>query len=281
MTAARSTRVRRGDFMGWTSLASEREAGLSTPRRPTPDRRPRRTNDGALAHDPVLRLAAWLRSTPLRARRPKAAYGCGSAPVSDRLPQTAGVKWSNAPTCTAEQSSRPYSGRVGQHCGELVNHPVQVCRLNRDRRGQTHGRSVSVLGKDSLGQKAFAHLAAGHQRRVDVDPGPQATRSDGDDTVTDKGLKTEPKLLAEHPGALLVLPRGQKLDDRAAHRRSQRVAAEGRAVVARLDDSQDLLERDHRGDRHDAAAERLAQDVHVRHHVLEFACEGGSGATKP
>src|SRR5664279_5063407 len=91
--------------MGWTSLAPKREVVPSAPRRPTPDRRPRRTNDGALAHDPVLRLAAWLRSTPLRARRPKAAYGCGSAPVSDRLPQTAGVKWSNAPTCTAEQSS--------------------------------------------------------------------------------------------------------------------------------------------------------------------------------
>jgi len=45
------------------------------------------------AHDPVLRLAAWLRSAPMRARWTKAAYGCGSAPVSDRLPQTAGVKW--------------------------------------------------------------------------------------------------------------------------------------------------------------------------------------------
>ena len=49
-------------------------------------------------HDPVLRLAAWLRSARLRAGRSKAAYGCGSAPVSDRLTQTAGVRWSNAPT---------------------------------------------------------------------------------------------------------------------------------------------------------------------------------------
>src|SRR5665811_969845 len=82
------------------------------------------------ACDLVLRLAAWLRSAPMRARRAKAAYGCGSAPVSDRLPQNAGVKSSNVPTLQAEQSSRlDCSACFGQDGGELVDHPAKVCLL--------------------------------------------------------------------------------------------------------------------------------------------------------
>src|SRR5450631_2207743 len=48
MTAARRTRTWLVELMGWTSLAPKREAGVGAPRQPTPDRRPRRTNDGAL-----------------------------------------------------------------------------------------------------------------------------------------------------------------------------------------------------------------------------------------
>src|SRR5674476_1383192 len=168
--------------MGWTSLAPVREVGRGTPQRPTPDRRPRRTNGGALG----------LRSAPMRARRAKAAYGCGSAPVSDRLPQNAGVKSSNVPTLQAEQSSRlDCSACFGQDGGELVDHPAKVFRLDRDRRSETHRGPMGVLGEDPLGKEAFAHLTAGHQLRVDVDPGPQATRPNGDDAVTDEGLKAQ------------------------------------------------------------------------------------------
>src|SRR5674476_906894 len=115
----------------------------------------------------------------------------------------------------AEQSSRlDCSACFGQDGGELVDHPAKVFRLDRDRRSETHRGPMGVLGEDPLGKEAFAHLTAGHQLRVDVDPGPQATRPNGDDAVTDEGLKAQAQLLTEHLCAFLVLPCGQELDDR-------------------------------------------------------------------
>ncbi len=55
----------------------------------------------------------------------------------------------------------------------------------------------------------------------------------------------------------------QHLERRPRHRAGERVAAEGRAVVAGLEDAHDLVVGEDRRDRQAAAAERLADDHHV------------------
>ena len=80
----------------------------------------------------------------------------------------------------------------------------------------------------------LAGLPAGHQRRVDVDAGPQAAAAHRDDALADQ--RRPGRRAGARPSSAeraLVLAGGQQPDDRAADRAGQRVAAERRAVLAR------------------------------------------------
>ena len=63
-----------------------------------------------------------------------------------------------------------------------------------------------------------------------------------------------------------------------ADRRRKWVAAERRAVLAGMQHPQDVAIGHHRGQRHHAAAQCLAEQVHVRHHIPVVAGEGSAGA---
>ena len=85
---------------------------------------------------------------------------------------------------------------------------------------------------------------------------------------------------AELGGAGLVLAGAEHLDHGEADRAGQRVAAEGAAVLAGAEHAEDVLVGDDRGDRDDAAAERLAEDVDVGDDALVVAGEGLAGAAE-
>ena len=67
-------------------------------------------------------------------------------------------------------------------------------------------------------------------------------------------------------------------DDGEADGGSKRVTAERRAVLARLEQAEDVGVADNRGDRHHATAESLAEQVEVGDHAGVVALEGRAGA---
>ena len=142
---------------------------------------------------------------------------------------------------------------------------------------ETDRRAVGVLRQDAAGHQGLADLPAGADRGVDVDACPQAAGADADDAVADHRIETRAHDDAEPGGAGLELAGGQHVDDRAADRAGQRVAAEGAAVLAGLEDAEDVAVRHDGRDRDDAAAERLAQDVEVGDDALVVAREGPAG----
>ena len=70
----------------------------------------------------------------------------------------------------------------------------------------------------------------------------------------------------------------ENVDRLARDRRGQRIAAEGRAMAAGIENVHDGAPRDKRGDGHQAAAERLANDETVGLGVLVFKTEVSPGA---
>src|SRR5215469_7657085 len=82
---------------------------------------------------------------------------------------------------------------------------------------------------------------------------------------------------AELGRPLLELARMQHRDNLARDRAAERVAAERRTVLPRLEDAEHLRRGHHSGNRYDATAECLAEHVHVRDHVVVLACERRSG----
>ena len=70
------------------------------------------------------------------------------------------------------------------------------------------------------------------------------------------------------------------MHDGEADRGGERVATEGGAVLAGAEHAEHVLVADDRGHRHDAAAERLAEQVQVGHDADVVALEGGAGAAE-
>ena len=72
----------------------------------------------------------------------------------------------------------------------------------------------------------------------------------------------------------------EHLDDPQSDGGRERVAAERRAVLAGTDDPEDVLVRDDGREGQDAAAQRLAEQVHVGHDALAVAREGRADAAE-
>src|SRR5664280_7423 len=169
-----------------------------------------------------------------RARVPR----CGTALASGQRKRSRGARVESQTHTVSRQPS------LGQDRGELVGHPVQVGLLDDDRWGQPDGRTVGVLGQDSLAHQPFAQP------------------------------------LAQAPRPLLELPGAKQLDDGSADGRGQRIAPEGGAVAPRPDDPQHIGAGHHGRHRHDAAAKGLTQDVHVRDNRFVLAGEGRPGSAE-
>src|SRR5690348_10408743 len=88
-------------------------------------------------------------------------------------------------------------------------------------------------------------------------------------------------MLAEDTAALdqaFILDDRERLD---RHRRGQSVAAEGRAMRARLEYVHHRAPREEGRDRHHAPAQRLAQDDAVRKDAFVLEGEPSAGASEP
>ena len=177
--------------------------------------------------------------------------------------------------------TRPSAQRELEQDGlELVDGPVEIGRVDDDRRGQTDGRTVRVLREQAALHEQLADVAPGAERGVDVDSRPESCAADGDDAAPEQTLETGVEAHPEQAGAFLRFAGGEHPDHRAADGRGQRVAAEGRAVLARSEDAEDVRVADDRRDGDDAAAERLAEQVEVGHDPDEVAGEGRAGAAE-
>ena len=84
--------------------------------------------------------------------------------------------------------------------------------------------------------------------------------------------------LAELASPLLVDPGAEQPDDLAADRAGQRVAAERAAVLTRAQHAEHVAAADHGADRHDPAAERLAEHHQVGLRALVLPGERLAGA---
>ena len=140
---------------------------------------------------------------------------------------------------------------------------------------------MRVFREDAALQQPFAHLATGRKLRVDIDSGPQARAPDAENTVADEGHEPRLEASAEHPRTFLIFAGGEHVDDCGSDRGGERVAAEGRTVLAFAEHAHDVGITDHGRHGHDTAAERLAEQIQIRHDARVVALESGSGAPEP
>ena len=123
--------------------------------------------------------------------------------------------------------------------------------------------------------------AASADRRIDVDTGPQPTRPETDDAVADEVGQAIGKLRAAHGRSLPGIrwySTGRRPQCPTAH--ASGLPPNVLPCSPGMQCAHDVPRRDDGRDRHDAAAEGLAEDVHVGAHVFVVAGEGATGATK-
>ena len=137
---------------------------------------------------------------------------------------------------------------------------------------------MGVFHEHAAVQQPLGDLAAGAVGGIDVDAGPQARDTDAGDPGAHEGLKRLLEVLAECLGTRLELSRGEHLDHLLPHGAGERVAPEGRPVLAGANHAQHRGVGHDRRQRHDAAAERLAEQVHIRHDLFTVARERRSDA---
>ena len=140
---------------------------------------------------------------------------------------------------------------------------------------------MRVLREDAALHQTLAHrarVAGAGLRSIPIhSPRPRTSATCGTAGVSD--LAGEPRTeLGRGP---LVRAVAQHVDDLDPDRAGERVAAERRAVLAGLEHAEHVAVRHHGRQRHDAAAERLAEDVHVGHDVLVLDGERRAGAAEP
>ena len=164
--------------------------------------------------------------------------------------------------------------------GPADRRPVDLVRGDAQRRRQRIVEPCVSLASTPRCHQPLAGLAAGHQRRVDVDAGPQAAAATA---VTPCPISPFRRVCRRSPSSAArawYSPVFSSAITARADRARQRVAAERRAVLARLQHAEHLVRAGDRGHRHDAAAERLAEDVHVGHDALVLDGEVGAGAAE-
>ena len=137
-------------------------------------------------------------------------------------------------------------------------------------------RAVRVLGEHARSAQPLADLAPGQRRRTRRRPTGRGRALRGRccaGSAASRSCRCAPSLAERSWNS----PVSSIAMTSRADRAGQRVAAERRAVLARLEHAEDVGGGHHGGHRHDAAAERLAQDVHVGHDILVLARERGAG----
>ncbi len=141
---------------------------------------------------------------------------------------------------------------------------------------------MGVLHQHPPLQQLLGDLPAGAVPRGDVDAGPQPTPTHRRHPPRPGQRAQLPQqMLTELRRPLLELTRPQNRDHLQRHRTGQRVPAERRPVLPGPEHPQHIRRRHHRRHRHDPTAERLAEQIHIRHHPLVLAREGTTRASEP
>ena len=115
---------------------------------------------------------------------------------------------------------------------------------------------------------ALQRFAVGPRRRIQLDADPQPLAAHFAHMRAAKRSQLLEEVSAQLGGALDQLLVDQHPQRGARHGAAQRIAAEGAAVIAGLEDAQHFLRRQHRRHRIEAARQRLADDHHVGLHAL-------------
>src|SRR6185312_1649587 len=195
-----------------------------------------------------------------------------------------------APSCRSMMSSRSsMSGGLRMRgaldgvngFGDAVEGPVEVLAGNDEGRRQAHDRLVRLLREHARSEEPLANGARIGIARLDIDAGQQPLAPHGADRRALDRLEPLHHMGAEIAGALdeaLVLDDSQR--DKP-DRRSQGIAAEGRAMRAGGEHAHQRARADKSRDRQHAAAQRLAEDQPVRADLLVLEDEPGAGAANP
>ena len=116
------------------------------------------------------------------------------------------------------------------------------------------------------------------ERGVDVDTRPQSASAHRDHAVADQCLQPPMQPRPQPGGAFLELTSSQHRHHGVTDRRRKGVAAERRAVLAGMQHPENVAIGHHRGQRYHAAAQGLAEQIDVGHHVPVVAGKGPAGA---
>ena len=158
---------------------------------------------------------------------------------------------------------------------------VELGFSDHKRRGQADRRAVSVLGQHMPPGQRLADVTTGAETRINVNPGPQAARSEREHAATDHAIQPVPQLNAEPGCPLLVVAGLQQSDYCPPDSAGERVATEGAAMLARLQDTKHVMISNYRGQRHDATAQRLTQQVDISRDLLMLHGKGAAGTSNP
>ena len=161
---------------------------------------------------------------------------------------------------------------------EDLDRGQQIGLLDNQRRREANDGFMRLLGENSAPQHGETHILCVGARGIEFDSCPKPFAANLDDGgMVDAGKRGEQGFPqdAAPQGEILVL---ENVDRLARDRRGKRIAAKGRAMATGIEDVHDGAPRDKRGDGHQAAAERLANDETVGLGVLVFKTEVSPGA---
>ncbi len=154
----------------------------------------------------------------------------------------------------------------------------EIGLLDNKRRREANDVFMRLLGENAAPQHGETHFLRAYARGIEFDSRPKPFAAHLDDCrMIDAGKRGEQSFPqdAAAQGEILIL---ENLDRLARDRRGKRIAAEGRAMAAGIENVHDGAPRDKRRDGHQPATERLANDETVGLGVLVFKTEITPGA---
>ncbi len=167
--------------------------------------------------------------------------------------------------------------------GQLLDRPVELRRADDQRRREADGRAVGVLGEHAAG-----HAAARQTSRPVPSAGSMSTPAHSPATAHGRRRRGRPARRASPSQALAERPRALAWNSpvcsisTTASPTAQASGLPPKVEPCSPGRSTPSTSRfaDDRGDRDDAAAERLAEQVHVGHDALVVARERLAGAAE-
>ena len=159
----------------------------------------------------------------------------------------------------------------------MVEAPREVGLRDHERWGKADDVVVGLLAEDAAFFEGFAEGAGGG---VELDADPEAFAADFGDVRAAEIFEEVDRVVAEFGGAGGEVFVDDDAEGGAGDGAGERVAAEGAAMVAGVEDAEDLARGEDGGDGVEAAGERLANDDDVGRDVFVLVGEELAGAAE-